>query len=900
VDSKRWRELKALFQEALELEGAARAAFLDRLGARDRDARCEVESLLASSEVTESPLDRRPVELASELLESAARGEGMTGVVSDGSHSSMLGRRLGPYKIVRRLGRGGLGSVYLANREEEFTKQVAIKVIRRTVATAELLRRFEFERQILATIEHPNIARLLDGGTTEDGLPFLVMEYIDGEPVDQYCDRRKLPVVQRLELFLTICEAVSTAHRKLVVHCDIKPDNVLVTSEAVPKLVDFGIARILGPEAVIESADEGDTGLRMLTPDYASPEQLRGEALTTGSDVYSLGVLLYELLTGSRPHTVGQLSLDEAARLVSETGPRRPSTVPGSAALRRTAAGRDTAEIEKAAANRSTTPSRLERQLAGDLDSIVLEALSPDPEDRYPAVERLADDIRRFLGGYPVAARAAGVWYRGARFVQRHRLSVAAVTLALGALMTLVAMLSLQSARLAALRDRAEDEATSARVVSAFLQDMLTTADPFEGIGGDATVLEALDRAVSEIEMAFAEEPALEAAVRDAAGTTYLRLGQLADAEPQLARALELRRALGSEHRLDLARSLNSVGRLEQERGDYEAAEGRYREALAIAEASSPPDVSLTAETIAVLGTVRHDRGDLLEAEELYRRALAGRRSLSGKDADLASSLDDLAGLLQERGELDAAEEMLRESLSIRRRVFEPSHPDISSNLNNLASVLHDKGMLEEAEDLYRVSLRMARDRFSGDHLQVATAINNLATLLHDKEKLDEAGFLYRESLDMTRRVLGDEHPEVAVSMANLAGLLHDEGMLEEAESRYRESIAMARRFLGEDHSRVADSLQDLALVIEDRGDLVAAEGALEEALEINRRAARGDPERIAFNLADLASVVCARGEADRARPYFDEASRLLTAAGSEADVVAEITEDFAACAGSR
>jgi serine/threonine-protein kinase len=897
VNREHWQRIKRLFQEALPLAGDERRKFLERSCDGDPEQRLEVESLLAAHGESESFLEHPPSRIAARILAEVEPPGDATDDRSGDLPQAFEGRRLGPYKILRRIGQGGLGAVYLASREEEFKKQVAIKLIRRTAASGELLRRFEFERQILAKIDHPNIARLLDGGTTEDGLPYLVMEYIEGESIDRFCDRDQLSIRQRLGLFVTVCEAVEAAHRNLVVHCDIKPDNVLVTTDGTPKLLDFGIARLLGPEAVGGPEEESRSDSRILTPEYASPEQLRGEPITTASDVYSLGVLLYELLTGSRPHAVGDLSLDQAAKVVSGSAPRWPSTVPETADRRPAEPVGGRAVLERTVGKRATTPARSRRLLAGDLDSIVLKALRLAPEGRYASVEQLAADIDRFLNGFPVLARRAGLSYRATRFVGRHRLAVAAAVLGMVTILGFVGVLAVQSARLAAARDRAEAEAASARTVNDFLQGMLTKADPFVGIGGDATVLEALNLAVSEIGAGFAEQPLLEASIRDTAGMTYLQLGRYAKAEPQLDRALQIRRRLRPGDDLDLARSLTSVGRLRQALGGYETAEGHYREALQIARGGEGADPGLTAEIIARLATVRHDRGDLAGAEALYREALAMRRALPGADdPEVATSLDDLGNLLQETGQLEAAESLFRQALEIRRRHLDPGHPDISTSLNNLATVLHDRDRLDEAGTLYRRSLHMARERFGDDHPEVAIAINNLATLLHDQGALEEAEARYREALDMTRSFHGDRHPEVATSVANLAGLLHDKGELEGAESLYRESASMAREYLGDAHPHVAGFLEDLAALLEDRGDLAGAEDALREALEINRRAFGDEHRNVALDLADLGAVICSRGESDRADAAYEQALALFEKIRAEEELIAELRSEADEC----
>ena len=443
MDPGRWRRVKDLYQAARERPAESREGWLADACGDDRELEREVRSLLAAAE---APADflRPPSTWAARRIDEMAP-ETPAGGDPDSEAPHLEGQALGPYRIERRVGQGGIGSVYLATRDDAFRKQVAVKVIRRGMATAEVLARFRGERQILASIEHPHIARLIDGGATSDGRPYLVMEYIEGQPIDRYCDRRRLGIRARLELFLGVCEAVEVAHRNLVVHRDLKPGNLLVTDDGTPKLLDFGIAKILDPDLVDGLTLATRAGTRLLTPEFASPEQLTGERVTTASDLWSLGALLYLLLAGRTPFELGGGSLAELARRVDEGEPQRPSAAVAEAGDERARA---------LAERRSTTPAELARALRGDLDTIVLEALRRDPERRYASAGALAADIRRHLADLPIEARPDTLGYRAGKFVRRHRPAVAATALAVVATLALLVTLAVQSARLARERGR--------------------------------------------------------------------------------------------------------------------------------------------------------------------------------------------------------------------------------------------------------------------------------------------------------------------------------------------------------------------------------------------------------------------------------------------------------------
>ncbi|NBC18727.1 MAG: protein kinase, partial [Bacteroidetes bacterium] len=571
MDSTRWRHLKALFEAALDRPPEERTSFLDEACAGDEELRQELESLLMAA-AGSGPFDALADEFVSPLLADLEDD-------ADLLMPTLEGRRVGPYEIARRIGQGGMGAVYLAERADgQFEQQVALKLVRHGLHGTEGARRFLAERQILARLQHPHIARLLDGGITEDGQPYFAMEYVDGLPLDAYCDEHELGIETRLRLFQTVCDAVHYAHQNLIVHRDLKPSNILVTEDPgsgpgqAPqvKLLDFGIAKLIDVE------DEGDlltrTGMPVLTPAYASPEQVRCQPITTASDVYTLGVVLFELLTGQRPYDVQGRSPSEVEEMVCETEPPAPSAIvtrpaPGSAS-------------DAPPTRTSGSPEVLRRRLAGDLDTIILKAMQKEPGRRYASAEALRDDLQRHLDGLPVTARPSTLGYRARTFVRRHRTGVTAAALvALAVLAGIVG--TVWQARVAAQeRDAARQEAAKAERVASFLIDVFETPDPSEARGDTITAREILDRGARRVRTELAAEPAVQAQMMDVIGRVYQNLGLYDRAGALLDEALTLRRTTPDVAPGDLAASLHHKAVLLHARGAYDAADSLYQRAL--------------------------------------------------------------------------------------------------------------------------------------------------------------------------------------------------------------------------------------------------------------------------------------------------------------------------------
>lgn len=847
------RQAEELATRTRELSPEGRRAFLDEACEGRAELRRRVEDLLASQGEAFAYFE----ELADRVAASVPRE----------LDAAREGTQIGAYRLIEQIGRGGMGTVFLAERADgQFDQRAALKVIRRGMESDQALRRFLAERQILASLHHPHIARLLDGGVTAEGLPYFVMEHVAGAPLTDHCDQRRLTIDGRLRLFCTVGEAVQYAHRNLVVHRDLKPSNILVTPEGTVKLLDFGIAKVLA-----EDEKDQDTGLthggRPMTPFYAAPEQFRSEPVTTATDVYSLGVVLYELITGRRPYNLTSRSSGEVERAVLEQEPESPS-----AALRRIepqpGEGGTKVRItpEAIAEARATTPARLRRRLAGELGTIVLTALRKEPERRYRSAEQLVDDVRRHLEGRPVMAHKDTLGYRAAKFVRRHRLGVAAAAALAVLSLGFVASVTFQSARIARERDKAQ------HVANLFVE-LFKVSDPTEARGGSITARELLDKGVGHIEQGLQDQPEVQASLFDVMGRVYQNLGIYDTAGTLLEKALETRRrVLGPSH-LDVGESLNALGELRRQKGDYKGAEVVLREAVALNRSLAGGGDPRLAESLNHLGKVLLAKGEHAEAEAVLREALSiNRRSLGADHVQVGESLNNLGAVLYARGDDAGAEPLFREGLEVRRKRMGPDHPLVAASLNNLASLLSRKGDYAEAEGASREALAVYRKLFAGDHPRVATALNNLALILYARADYAAAEPVFRESLAMRRKLLPAEHPDVAQSLSNLGLLLQMQGRFDESEALYREALQIRQRALGLRHVLVAQSLNNLGLLLEARGRLEEAAGLLNEGLTLLRDQLGPEHALVAMSLNNLGSVAEGKGSLEEAEALHRQA----------------------------
>ncbi|MFO8233093.1 MAG: serine/threonine-protein kinase [Longimonas sp.] len=839
MTNNRWSNIQFLFEAALERAPNERDAFLETACEGTPDLLAEVRSLLAADADAHPLLNSIAFDglaLPADLLPSGLRPS--------------EGDRIGPYRIVGPLGRGGMGAVFLAERADgQFEQRVALKVIRGGAASVQVVRRFQSERQILASLSHPHIARLLDGGVTDDGQPYFAMEHVDGVPIDWYCDTNDCAVEARVRLVMTVCEAVQYAHRRLLVHRDLKPSNILVTSEGVVKLLDFGIAKMLTDDDALGAALT-QTGYPVMTPAYAAPEQLRGVAVTTATDVYALGVVLYELLAGRRPHDLTDRSPAEVERTVCEQSPDLPSTV---------------------------APPDRQRALRGDLDTIVLKALRPEPERRYASAEQLADDLQRVLDDRPVAARPDTTGYRVKKFVRRHRQGVMAVFAVIAVIAFLVSFYTVQ---LTKERDRAQVEAATATQVAAFLQDVFRSSDPADAMGDTVTVRRVLERGARRIDTDLDGQPAVQARLLDVIGEVYLNLGRYDAAQPLLEQSLAIRREVFGARHAEVATSLDHLALLHEKRGEYEAAERLSRQALSLRRALYGNDHPDVAESLNRLAGLLMHKGAFEEAEPLYRASLTIRQRLFGDDhEEVAITRSDLALLLNHRGQFEEAEAHARRALAAHRRNYEAKpHPNVAATLSVLGNVLENVERYDETEAVYREVLSVAR-ALHGDepHPSIAAGLDNLASLLRIQGKYAAAEPLLREAYALDRRLHGDEHPNVASSLHSLALLLDDMGRPEEAAVHFEETLRILREAVGAEHPYMAVTLNNFGMFYIRQEDYDAAGPLLRQSLVLRRSLYEDDHPSVTMGLHNMGMVLHHQGRHGEAEPLLREAMALRT-----------------------
>ncbi len=792
------------------------------------------------------------------------------------------GGQIGRYKLLQLMGEGGFGSVWMAEQREPVRRTVALKIIKLGMDTQQVIARFEAERQALAMMDHPNIARVLDAGATDTGRPYFVMELCKGDPIVEYSDKNDLSIEQRLELFAQVCTAVQHAHTKGIIHRDLKPSNILVNAvdgRPGPKVIDFGIAKATSAQLTDKTLH---TEYRQLigTPEYMSPEQAEGSLdIDTRTDVYSLGVLLYELLTGTTPlegNTLRSANFSDIPRIIREVEPPRPSTRLN--ATRAARAPRDRGP--HAPPGRVARHGRVVRR---ELDWIVMKAMEKDRARRYDSASEFASDLRRYLKDEPVLAAPPGAAYRIKKFMVRHKVGVTAaalvaLALALGIVATTVSLFrAVRAERLAVSEARTSDEALR------FLVGLFEVVDPSEARGNTVTAREILDKGAARIDAELREQPEAQATLMATMGTVYRSLGLYKEAEPLLEKSLSQRRGLAAGPDPKVAQTLNDYATLLVKKGEFDAAEPLYREALGIYHATLGEEHASVAQTLNDLAYLLSQKGDYAAAEPLYREALDMRRRLLGEDSKaVADTLHNLAMNLFDQGKAGDAVPPLRDALAMRRKLFGRIHPDVAESLNSLALVLYNLGQPSEAIPLFREALDVQKRLVGEVHPDVAMAMNNLAFILHDSGDLTAAESTYREVLAIQRKQLGEDHPDIAKVLNNLAAVLVDKGDRAGAEQTARESLAMYRRVHGAEHPDVAQGLNNLARWVQDRGDLVEAESMYREALAMRRKLLGDQHPSVAVSQTGLANLLVEARRFDEAMTLANEARAACTKAFPE------------------
>ncbi len=722
------------------------------------------------------------IEAVLPLDEAPAAGQAAVRETADAGAAVAPARFLGPYRLLEVLGKGATSTVYLAEEPEPLKRRVALKLQRAPLAGYRAALRFKAEHRALARLHHPNVAQVYEASTTEDGDPYLTVEYVPGIPITAYCDRYRLGLEERLELFVEVCGGVLHAHQKGVLHRDLKPSNILVAEEhgrPVPKILDFGIAKGLD-EALAEGTvwTRGPAG----SPAYMSPEAFAGGEVDTRSDVYSLGVLLHELLTGTLPAAGGVL-------------PGTPASARWSGPLPRPSRRLRSLEPETAArvaGDRRTQPAALARQLVPDLDWVVLKALAREPTERYAGAAELAQDVARYLRGEPVAAGPPSAPYRLRKLVQRHRGAAAAALLVALALVGGLLATATQARR-------AEREAASAEQVAGFLAELFKASDPAQARGGDLSARELLDLGAERVERELGGQPLIQARLMDTIGEIYSELGLYGPARPLLERSVELRTALLGEEHLEVAASLQDLADLYQRSGGE--AEPLYRRALAIREEALGPDHPLVADVLSNLAVLHARRGQFDRAEELLERALSIRERAVGPDhTDVAKALNNLAGVYQYTGRLEEAEPLHRRALEIRTRALPADHPDLAASLNALASLYTAQQRWEEAVPLLERALAALEQALGPEHPRVATALQGLGVAQRQLGDAGAAENAFRRALATREQIQGPDHPDLAYPLHHLGSLCVEQGRLAEAEPLYRRALALAEEGLEPSH----------------------------------------------------------------------------------------------------
>jgi serine/threonine protein kinase len=865
IPRARWHQIKSVFEQVADMQGSARIAHLDQCCGGDSDLRSSVQSLLALDGSKDDPLLHAVGAAAESLLED--------------HRDRLLGTRVGPYRITSILGHGGMSVVYRGERDDsQYTQVVAIKVLQHATVHPRLRSRLHSERHILATLDHGSIARLIDSGDLDDGTPYLVMEYVDGESIDGYCDRRTLFIRERLELFISVCAAVQYAHRNLVVHRDIKASNIFVTDEGNPKLLDFGIAKLLAPENLSHTLPVTRLQERILTPENAAPEQVLGRPITTATDIYALGVLLYQLLTGRSPYRLLSFSQLQLERAICMDEPARPSQV-----VIGKVKGESDADRSRLSDRRGLSPQRLRARLSGDLDAIVSMAMRKEPDKRYASVEALADDLGRHLLGQPVRARQGDWRYNTAKFVRRNLLAAVAIAAAFVGLALIAGVTLWENHRISLARDATALERDRAQQVSAFMVDVFSQADPFVAQGKESTAKDLLDKGAEKIKSNVSLQPEVRAQLLESIGLAYRRQELNDRAIPLFEQAVAIRRDAGPVDNAKLAAALANLAYALTDAAQMAGAEASIKEAVMLSRRGSGPVSQETADILYQYGYFElNAKSDPQAAANLFSEALSTYRALPGDQRyGIASTLGAMSAAAQWTGDFAKGEQLMRESINLLGATVGRNHPDYAASMAGLGYVLTQQGKYADAEQTLNEAMQIERADFGSDNQRVASIEANLGTVYEREGDPGRAMKVTQDAVRIASERLGPDHYLVGYFKDAVAKLYLDAGDLDAAESTARKVVAIYEKSLPARHLFVAATRHLLGEVLLRRGQLTDAERELRAALDIDLASGGLGDWRAARTEASMGWLLIAENNAAEGEPMLVTArAKLLKSLG--------------------
>lgn len=859
--STNWDKLKEIFSQAVELEESEQEEYIKKEAGGDIFLLKELQSLLKAHEEP-GLLDHLP-------------GNMRINDMGDTEFSKMEGRRIGSYRIIRELGCGGMGVVYLVERADgQFRQRAALKLLSGAFISDYQIDRFLSERQILASLNHNNISRLLDGGVTENGQPYYVMEYVKGVPIDSYCHKKNLSVRQRLKLFLNVCSAVQYAHRKLIVHRDLKPSNILVTKDGKVKLLDFGIAKTLEQGTLSDRKTHcTKPGVLPLTPAYASPELVKGEEITTASDIYQLGVVLYELLTGCRPYHVPGKTAAEMERVICDTEPTLPSTAASKKISGRPGTGIFSDKRFQAKSG------KLQRKLRGDLDAIVMIAMHKLPDRRYESVEKLCADIRNYLTGRPVTAHMDSLFYRTSKIINRHKAGVATTVAILVLLTGYVTTITWHSQRTQKALEQAQQEAAKSEQVVNFMMGMFEAGNPNKNQGERLTARLLLERGIEEAKL-LEDQSEVQAQMYNVVGKVYLILGEYKRAEELHSAAVEIQEQLTDAAVPDLAESLNNLAVAHTRQGNYKKAADLYRKALNIQIRHFGNDHPEIAETLSMFGswipvTDIHEAARMRERSLEIRRAVYGDHHLKTADSYMETGRINRSMALP-----DEAIKAFQRAMDIRISKRGPDHPDVAESMIFLGDVYRLYEIdTDSAKALYQNALQILQDTYDLYHPNLLHVLGSYAELLSGEGDHSTAQKYLQRSLEIRREVFGSDHPATIDGLNQLAGEFYRQGRYDEAEKLYRKCLSQQEKILGPNHLALVGVLRNLGNTLVDLNQFNEAETYLKRALQIQQK--KFGSETGTLTIGALARLNFRKGNLSKAEELYQEALSVYESDGS-------------------